>query len=178
MAPSLRGPGFGGPGVVVGSGTAAASCGSMPTTDAAAIAKAPVAFVGTVAFTTDEDGTAYFTVDEVWRGPELTWMTVVHGRPFGPNSISSVDRTWVRGTRYLVLPSRGRDGELVDISCSATAPYKSSFDAIRPAVVRPPQSVPLPIGAAVVLAGAIAFAVWGRVRHTRAGASHGQSSRP
>jgi ABC-type sugar transport system substrate-binding protein len=80
-------------GVVVGTSNAAAGvCRGVPTADAAAIARAPVVFVGTVMFTTDGDRTAYVTIDEVWRGPDLAWLTVVQA-PFGPNSISSVDRT-------------------------------------------------------------------------------------
>jgi hypothetical protein len=156
-------------GAVISTGSAAASCASIPTRDAAAIAAAPVAFVGTVAFTTDTDRTAYFTVDEVWKGPDLAWLTVVHGGLIDePNTILSVDRTWVSGTRYLVLPGIEPSGELGDNACSATAPYQASFDALRPPDAQPRYGTLLGAAVVVLMAGATAFVVW-QARRRRVG---------
>jgi hypothetical protein len=120
--------------------------------------------VGTVAFTTNRDRTAYFTVDEIWQGPGLAWLTIVHGGPEDdPNSITTVDRTWRLGTRYLVLIGKGNKGELRDNACSFTTPYQSSFDALRPADARPRFGTLLGLAVVALVAGGLAVIVW-RVR--------------
>jgi hypothetical protein len=158
-------------GVAVGTSGAAASCASIPTRNAAAIAAAPLAFVGTVAFTANGGRTAYFTIDEVWKGPDLAWLTVVHGGLVDePNTITSVDRTWVSGTRYHVLPGIEPNGELGDNASSATAPYQASFDALRPPDTQPRYGTLLGGAVVVLMAGATAFVVW-RARRRRVGRS-------
>lgn len=103
---------------------------------------APIAFVGTVKATRNNDRIASFDVEEIWRGPNLADPIEVSGGPEDPNAVSSVDRTWEIGTRYLVLPTADSAGELTDSACSPTSVYKPEFDALRPASAHAPQGPP------------------------------------
>lgn len=110
---------------------ASASCAEMPPLDRA-IANSPIVFVGTV--TAIQDGfLAQFTVEEIWAGGDLREVTVQTGE--GPGTVSSVDRSFEVGERYLVLPHA--DGaRLRDNSCSATQPWTDELAAFRPVDAR------------------------------------------
>jgi hypothetical protein len=150
---------------------AAALCAS-PVAPAEALRQASVAFVGTVTAVTDGGYTATFTVEEIWKGPNLSEESTVYG---GSPSIED-SRTWQSGQRYLVFPSVDRDGNLLDTACSPTGPYRSAYDALRPASAHAPQGPPTsgppgdaPIAAVfllILLLGSLgAFLLWrtGRV---------------
>ena len=115
---------------------AAASCIAPPPLPEA-IEQAQVVFVGTVVDLTNNDRTAAFKVDEIWKG-EVDAMVTVVGGAVGPNVASSVDRTYVLGTRYLVFPHPA-SGRLTDSSCSLTQPYTDDLAAFRPDDARPPD---------------------------------------
>jgi len=86
-------------GVAVHPGTVSAICMWLdPTPTASDVASTPVVFVGRVAFTTGS--TAQLTVDEIWRGPDLPWLTTVYGGPGDPGPIFEDDRRWSLGTRW------------------------------------------------------------------------------
>src|SRR5881296_3549539 len=78
----------------------AASCLPPPILPVA-ISTAAVAFVGTVRQVTNLDRTAVLDVEEIWKGPNLPDHVEVHGGPEQPDRMTSVDRTWQQGARYL-----------------------------------------------------------------------------
>src|SRR3981081_736956 len=90
-----------------GSGGAQASCGALPGASLRdELATAPVVFVGTVAFTSDNDRVARVRVESIWRGPDLPAYVDVLGSPVtGPFTASSVDRKFRSGERYVFVPS-------------------------------------------------------------------------
>lgn len=163
--------------ILAGIEPASASCAMPPPLDEA-VAAAPIAFVGTA--TDVRDGTiAHFAVEEIWAGPDLVEVTVHGGE--GGGAVTSVDRSFLRGERYLVLPYT--DGaELRDNSCTSTQVWTEELARLRPADARTVDATTvegepagsdgssLPwilaaIGAGVVLlAGGTA---WGLARHTR-----------
>lgn len=114
----------------------AASCIAPPPLPQA-IEQAEVVFVGTVVDLTNNDRTAAFKVDAIWKGEVDAVVTVVGGA-VGPNVASSVDRTYVLGTRYLVFPHPA-NGQLTDSSCSLTQPYTDDLAAFRPDDARVPS---------------------------------------
>src|SRR5207249_1767921 len=80
--------------------------------------------------------------EEIWKGPNLPDHVEVHGGPEQPDRMTSVDRTWQQGARYLVFPRADPSGILHDDACSPTSVYKPEFDALRPAGAYPPQGPP------------------------------------
>jgi hypothetical protein len=122
--------------VIEGAG-AQASCAAPPSLRDQ-VASAPVVFVGTVLFTSDNDRVARVKVESIWRGPEMPAYVDVHGSPVsGLSTASSVDRKYSAGTTYLfVLFSADRP--LQDNSCSATQVYTSELAAFAPADARSP----------------------------------------
>ena len=136
--------------VVVGlSRPAAASCvPALPLE--ARLADAPVVFVGTVLSTTNRDRVAQVRVEEIWKGPDPSDQIDVLGSRVGPqeNGVTSVDRTFRVGVRYLFVPDRvadllhGPDGRAVveDSLCTATREYRPELDRLRPASVTDPTA--------------------------------------
>lgn len=154
--------------VAIHPGTVAALCRQLnPTPSASDVASAPVVFVGTVAFSLGS--TAYFTVDEIWRGPELPWLTTVYGGSGDPGVIFEDDRTgWSLGARYLVFAGTGLGGRLLSDGCSPTRVYEPSFDVLRPSDARLRYGTLSGIAMDVLVAGAAALVVWrGRRRPAR-----------
>lgn len=115
----------------------AAICATPPS-PADALKQAGVVFVGTVTTVGDQGYTAKFSVEEIWKGPNLAEETTVYGGSVGLED----SRSWTVGQRYLVFPSVDPAGNLLDSLCSATAPYQAAFDALRPSNARPPQGPP------------------------------------
>ncbi len=95
------------------------------------VAEAEIAFVGTVITVANAGRTARIQVEEIWRGPELGGQVVVHGGPDG-EAVTSVDRYWEPGFRYLVFPRRN-EGRLEDDACSPTVRWEPQLAALRPA---------------------------------------------
>ena len=136
--------------VVVGlSRPAAASCiPALPLE--AQLAEAPLVFVGTVLSTANRDRVAQVAVEEIWKGPDLPDQVDVRGSRVGQqdNAVTSVDRTFRVGLRYLFVPDRvadlvpGPDGPPVveDSLCTATREYRLELDRLRPASVKDPTA--------------------------------------
>lgn len=124
-------------------GQASASCAALPDRETG-WNLADAVFVGTVTSVANGGRWATVRVDEVWKGPDQPAEVVVRGGP-GGNVASSVDRTYEVGTRYLFAAGIS-DGNLVDNSCSATAPVDTiDLGAIRPANVRLPLGTVVPV---------------------------------
>lgn len=130
------------------------------------IADAEIVFVGTVADLQFET-TAQFQVEEVWKGT-VPADAVVLGGPGEPGVVTSVDRFWTVGQRYLVFP-QAEGGQLRDNSCTPTREWTEDLAAARPADVTTPQAsapaetdrTPLIVAAvAVLLVGAVGATVW------------------
>lgn len=106
--------------------------GQIPWADATAV------FVGTVTGLASGDRWATVKVEEVWRGPDQPAEVVVRGGP--EDAMTSVDRTFVLGMRY-VFAVTVDGGALLDNSCSGTTPADAiDLDAVRPAEIRQPGS--------------------------------------
>jgi hypothetical protein len=108
-----------------------------------------VAFVGAVTGLRNDGRTATFRVEEVWRG-SVNETVVVRGGPPG-NAMTSVDRFYEAGVRYLVVPYSATGDILRDNACSSTQVYTSKLDRFRPAgssaplpTAEPPSTSPAP----------------------------------
>jgi hypothetical protein len=87
---------------------------------------AGLVFVGTAQATSDGDRVAWVRVESIWKGPDIVQYVSVHGSPVSGPSVSSVDRRYQSGTRYLfVLYSA--DQPLQNNSCSGTQPYTAEL---------------------------------------------------
>lgn len=107
-----------------------APAGAVPWADADAV------LVGTVTSVSNGDRWATVTVEEVWHGPDQPTEVVVRGGPEG--SMTSVDRTYTVGIRYIFAVSV-EDGSLLDNTCSGTTPADEvDLAAVRPAEIRTP----------------------------------------
>src|ERR1700674_2352417 len=114
-----------------------ASCAGPPSLPAQ-FATAQLVFVGTVAFTSDNDRVARARVASVWTGPNLAAYVDVHGSPVsGPFSLSSVDRTYRAGERDLFVLFSDRS-PFQDNNCSATQIYTTELARFAPVDARPP----------------------------------------
>ena len=137
-----------------------ASCVMIPDV-ATAIRQAEVVFVGTVTSTEGDGRWAHVSVEEVWAGPDQRATVVVVGA-LDQSGVTSVDRFFTVGARYLFLPRLGENGGLTDNACSATAEWDEAMVALRPATVREPTGIPAGVdsgpGALLVPAG-VAIAV-------------------
>lgn len=111
-------------------GSASADC-QPPASIEAALAAAPVVFVGTVTGTLGVSG-ARLEVVEVWKG-SLPGAIEVRGMADGV--LLEDDRSWQVGQRYLVVP-RVSGGILRDDICTATTPWRDELAILRPASVR------------------------------------------
>lgn len=103
---------------------AAASCAAPPV----GYAGTAYVFVGTVLDVGASGRDATVRVEQVWRGSVPAGTVEVHG---GPDlaAVTSVDRTYTAGARYVFAPFQ-RDGRrFLDNACSATSPYTA---AVRP----------------------------------------------
>lgn len=122
---------------------ALASCGPTPPLDRA-IEEAETVFVGTVTQLANGGRWATVEVEEIWKGEVAAEAEVRAGPadPPGPASvITSVDRTYELGVRYLFVPWRARSDEVFfDNRCSATQRYSEGLGRYRPAGAGPPEA--------------------------------------
>jgi hypothetical protein len=109
----------------------------MPPPVQEAAQSAEIVFVGTVVETTNRNSWASVTVDEVWRGPDQLAQVVVKGGP-GGNAVSSVDRSFQAGTKYLFFPYLDETGNLADNACTNTVEWSADLAQLRPADARQP----------------------------------------
>lgn len=115
-------------------GAAAASCAVDERSLEQQITEAPIVFVGTATDTSSNGGVATFLVEEQWKGQdELDTVTVRGGGEGG--TVTSVDRYFQAGARYLVFPL-AEGAELVDNSCTPTREWTADLGDVRPASAR------------------------------------------
>lgn len=135
---------------------AAASCMADDRGLEEVLAEADLVFVGTVA-DVRHGTTAQFDVEEVWKGDVPARVTVLGG-PDEPDMVTSVDRTWRPGTRYLVVPD-GAARVLHDSQCSPTREWTDDLAEFRPPTAGAPQPVASPGGPSQGMVMAVAAAV-------------------
>ena len=123
------------PALLLSPPAALASC-AMPDPLGAVLTRAEIVFVGSVTRTAQMGRWATVTVEEIWKGPDLPQTVLVKGGQ-GGNTMTSVDRTFEAGTRYLFLPSGSNPG-LTDNACSSTTVWSADLEAMRPATIRKP----------------------------------------
>lgn len=123
-----------------------ASC-AAPVGVPQAIRNVDLAFVGTATRVSNEGRWATFTIDDVWKGTPDAGAVEIHAGPrdpAGPNRAgTSVDRTYERGARYLVMATDpeaggydslyGSTSRFEDNACSGTRPYVAALSRFRPA---------------------------------------------
>jgi hypothetical protein len=155
--------------LVIGTAGAQASCVMLPSFREQ-ISTAPLVFVGTVMWTSDDDRVAHVRVESIWKGPTLSAYVDVHGSPVsGFNVHSSIDRMYRAGERDIFILFSD-SSPYQDNSCSGTQRYTAEIAAFAPADARPPAPVTpveqvqnwliqygLPVGVALVVIAATAF---------------------
>jgi hypothetical protein len=115
---------------------AAASC-AVPTSLPEQIQAAALVFVGTVLSTSDNNRIAYVRVESIWKGPLVAEYVNVHGSPGSAGTVTSVDRHYQAGTRYLFI-LYSAEQPLQDNDCTGTQPYTSALAPLKPSDARPP----------------------------------------
>jgi hypothetical protein len=164
---------------LIGTAGVQASCARAPSLQEQ-LAASPLVFVGTVAFTSDNDRVARVKVESIWKGPDLPAYVDVHGSPVsGWFAFSSVDRTFRTGERDIFVLFSDRQ-PLQDDSCSATQPYTAEVAAFAPSNAQQPapptasdqiQNVVseywLPIGIAAIVIALAALIGLRRLRSVR-----------
>ncbi|HXG25310.1 MAG TPA: hypothetical protein VNL94_00440 [Candidatus Binatia bacterium] len=116
--------------------TVLADCAPPPSIEEA-LETHDIVFVGTVEDTAEQNRWAVVTVEEVWRGPDQPRTVVIKGG-LGGNMMSSVDRFFEVGERYLFFPSVDPPNGLADNACSSTTQFREDLARLRPADARPP----------------------------------------
>ncbi|MGH2427470.1 MAG: hypothetical protein ACRDGV_01095 [Candidatus Limnocylindria bacterium] len=136
-------------------GTVAASCMEFPPI-AQHLAQAEVVLVGTVREVANEDRTAQVEVHEIWSGPEVPSLVTIHGGPDDPTMMTSADRFYRPGTRYLFAVQLLK-GRLEDNGCTATQEWTDDLAALRPADATSPPAATTGDGGGGVPATAVAI---------------------
>lgn len=82
-------------------------------------------FVGKVTSTSNERRTAVVRVTSEWKGPNLPRIVTVQGSSATePGVLTSVDRHYHVGRRYLFVPLGDQRGSVIqDNACSSTVLY-------------------------------------------------------
>jgi hypothetical protein len=115
---------------------AGASCAVMPSLQEA-VASAKFAFVGKVVATANHHRTARVRVDAVWKGTRIPRHVIVRGSPATGNAITTVDREYVKGRKYLFVPyRRPARAVFLDNLCSATSEYTAAVADAAPSTTR------------------------------------------
>jgi hypothetical protein len=115
----------------LGAAPASASCVMAEGSLKARLRDDDIVFVGTVTSTEAGNRLAEVDVEEVWRGNVEDHATVAGGET-SPNTISSVDREYREGTRYLFTPYAQRKGVYQDSICSDTQRWSTKLGKARP----------------------------------------------
>ena len=167
---------------------AAASCAAPIGSLRDRVGAAEFAFVGTVTIASDSGRLAQVDVEESWRG-DVEESATVNGGATGPGSVSSVDRSYQEGQRYLFMPYAFESGEYRDNNCSGTQHWSAKLDKLRPddavmyaapladdgapADPQPSSSstsmptwLPWIVAAAALALAALAYALRGRITRT------------
>jgi hypothetical protein len=115
---------------------ASASCVAIPSRPEA-VDHAKFAFVGTVVATSNRDRTARVRVDSVWKGARIPHHVVVRGSPASGNAVTSEDREYVKGRKYLFVPYRRPARSIfLDNACSPTSEYTAAVARDAPSTTR------------------------------------------
>lgn len=115
---------------VVWSATAAfASCAAPPSLESA-FEDADVVFMGIVVELSNNDRTARVEVEQVWKGPRLEAVVVVHGGPSEADLFTSVDRTFELGS-YIFFPVNA-SAPFEDNACTLTQRTSEALAVINP----------------------------------------------
>jgi len=142
---------------LMGAMPASASC-ARPPAFKESFDRAQVVFVGTAVEVTNFGRWVTFSVSDIWKGEVSGDQTTVRGGQSGGGA-SSVDRTYLLGTTYLVFamapveypPYYGEGPSWTDNACSFTQPYNPSLAEFRPGTAHlvgsPPSSRPPSAGA-------------------------------
>jgi hypothetical protein len=94
------------------------------------LAASSVVFTGTVVSVAGGDRIATVLVDVVWKGGDLPEQVEVRGGPGDPQSITSVDRSFVKGDKYLFVPINEAP-PFEDNACTATQEYSPGLENAR-----------------------------------------------
>jgi hypothetical protein len=140
-------------GLAVGQSPSWGSCLPPPPFEES-LAKTDLVFVGTAVDVGNGSRWATFTVEEIWKGDPGGARVEVRGAE--RDAVTSIDRTYRRGGRYLVFAMRS-GGAWQDNSCSATQPYGEEVQRLRPESVRPAKPGPAPEEGGGVKAGTVVF---------------------
>lgn len=129
--------------LIAGPGPAHASCAvQLPLVES--LAASSVVFTGTVLSVEGGDRIAQVLVDEVWKGGPLPAQVEVRGGPGDPQAITSVDRSFARGDKYLFVPIND-ESPFQDNACTATREYSPELEDSRPLDASMPNGgAPLP----------------------------------
>lgn len=119
--------------VTVSLGSAGASC-IVPPPLHDAVSTAKIAFVGTVVRTSNAGRFASVHVDAVWKGAHVPRRVELRGSTATTeNAMTTVDRSYERGQRYLFLPYRRiTKTTFLDNACSSTTEYTSAVARAQP----------------------------------------------
>jgi hypothetical protein len=162
------------------SGVAGAACTPPPTADG--LRAASVVFVGTVESVSNDDRTAVFDVQWIWKGQAVEERVTVFGEAIDDATVSADDRRFQVGITYLVATTTAAAPYRSD-RCTATRPWREPGSIIPPTYAEvfgdatPTTPIPVavaedsssvldspfaPIGLGVVVAALLIFAI-GRV---------------
>jgi hypothetical protein len=94
------------------------------------LAASSIVFTGTVVAVSNQR-IATVLVDEVWKGGPLPARVEVRGGPGDPGSITSVDRSFQQGDKYLFVPINSAP-PFEDNACTATREYSPELESSRP----------------------------------------------
>lgn len=119
-------------GVLVAIAPAADASCVMPMPMKQDVRQSRYVFVGTVTSTAAGGRFAVVQVDDVWKGSGIEKQVEVRGGPGKAGVITSVDRSFRAGKRYLFFPDRGKGDHFTDNACTNTRPYRPSLDRFRP----------------------------------------------
>lgn len=104
--------------IVGPAGAAHAQCGPTLAIEESLL-RTEVAFIGRVVDRSNLDRTAVMEVLEIWKGGRLAQFVTVNGGPEDIDQFTSIDRSWLLGQIYLVVPANSRS-PFRDSLCSAT----------------------------------------------------------
>lgn len=116
--------------------TAHASCLAPPPIEQA-LDEAGVVFVGTVVDFGIDGRQAVVEVESVWKGEGVATVVSVVGGGADPNAVTSVDRFFEPGVRYIFFPTTG-EVPFVDNACTLTQPMTDEIEALAPGSAQPP----------------------------------------
>ena len=114
--------------IVAPAGAAHGQCSPALSTEGS-LAETEIAFVGRVADRSNRDRTAVVEVLEVWKGRPLPPTVTVNGGPEDLSQQTAVDRAFLLGQIYLVMPANDRV-PFQDSLCSGTQLWSTPTGSI------------------------------------------------